>query len=57
MECPTCKKGEGKCCECGKDIQKDEQEIQPDPYASEVYDDKTPHLKCVDCNLRSAYEV
>lgn len=58
MKCPTCKDAkENQCCKCGKEIPKEEQKIDSDPYASEINDDETPHMQCKECDEESIIET
>jgi hypothetical protein len=58
MKCPTCKDAkENCCCECGKELSIDEQELDSDPFASEIHGDESFHLMCKDCIHESAMEI
>lgn len=58
MKCPTCEDAkEDCCCLCGCAIKEGERDLQPNPYASEIYGCDDMHLMCDNCCYESAEDI
>jgi hypothetical protein len=58
LTCPTCDGAKlGRCCSCDVAISPIEQELAPNPYASDVHGDSSPHIMCDRCAYQSAQDI
>lgn len=58
LTCPTCDEAKlGRCCSCDAEITPIEQELAPNPYASDVHGDSSQHLMCDRCAYQSAQDI